>query len=139
MPKRGEFIKSRFILTEGFEDAALILALIAARNTPEFDVSATIDVGSTPGNSGFENAVIACEPLTGFSAVKEVVIVADNDDNPAQSFASICAQIEKARNEGNLKRNWGSGDTTNGKSGWGSFGFNLDVAVIGSGRLLVYR
>lgn len=108
MTKRGEFTKSRFILTEGFEDAAFLRALIAARNTPEFDVSPTIDVGSKPGNSGFEDAVIACEPLTGFSAVNEIVIVADNDDDPARLFASITGQIEKARREGNLKRNWGA-------------------------------
>ena len=108
MTKRGEFTKSRFILAEGFEDAAFLRALIAYRNTPEFDVSPTIDVGSKPGSSGFEDAVIACEPLTGFPGVNEIVIVADNDDDPAKSFDNITGQIEKARREGNLKRNWGT-------------------------------
>ncbi|MCH8113686.1 MAG: hypothetical protein IH905_17310 [Proteobacteria bacterium] len=116
MPKRPEFTKSRFILTEGFEDAEFLKALTDARNIADFDVSPTEDVGSTAGNSGFEDAVIACEPLTGFSAVKDIVIIADNDDNPANSFASVCAQILKAQNEGNLKRNWGEAIQPNVKA-----------------------
>jgi hypothetical protein len=45
--------------------------------------------------------------MTGFKAVRDVVIISDNDD-PTMSFADICAQIERARAEGNLTRNWGA-------------------------------
>ncbi len=108
MPKREQFEYSRFILTEGFEDAALLRALITFRKMNDFDVSPTTDLGSKSGKSGFENAVMACEPQTKFSEVKDVVIVADNDGNPAASFKEVCNQIEKARLAGDLKRDWGT-------------------------------
>lgn len=108
MPKRVEFIGPRAIIGEGFEDASFVRALIKARNLHGFDVSPTIDIGSTGGNSGFEEACIACEPVTGFAAVKEVVILADNDGDPVASFQQICNQIAKAKQDGNLSRNWGA-------------------------------
>jgi len=108
MPKRAAFTKVRFILAEGAEDAQFARELIATRNLGDFDVSPTIDIGNKAGNSGFEEAVIACEPLTGFTAMTDVVILADNDDDPSASFNRVVDQIRKARADGNLTRNWGA-------------------------------
>jgi hypothetical protein len=107
MPKRGEFLHNRFILTEGADDAALTRAVIAARNLAPFDVSPVIDCGSVQGNSGFENAVIACEAVTGFTRVNRVVLIADNDDTPADSVTSVCTQLRNARQVKAIRRNWG--------------------------------
>jgi len=101
------FKHSRFILTEGPEDAALLRELIQFHNLGDFDVSPNEDVGSVAGNSGFGKAIVGCEPLTGFNAVEDVVIFGDNDDAPVDSFANICGQIENARELGNIGRNWG--------------------------------
>src|SRR5258708_39975878 len=107
MPKRREYTNSRVILVEGEEDAAFVRALLASySDIRPFDVSPTVDVGEVGGSSGFYRSVIRSDGLTGFEAVTDVVIISDNDD-PQTSFAGICAQIERARNEGNLTRNWG--------------------------------
>jgi hypothetical protein len=112
MPKREEFRQTRFVLGEGYEDASFVRALVAARGGHlSFDVSPTIDIGEVGGDSGFENAVIRCEPITGFTEVSDVVILSDNDDDPAASFANVCDQIENARNNGDLARNWGQATT----------------------------
>jgi hypothetical protein len=108
MGKRTEFTNSRFILSEGFEDAACIRALIQTGRVPAFEVSPNGDIGGISGNSGFETAVGACEAITGFTGVTEVVILADNDDDPVSSFAQLCAQLERARRNGSLQRNWGA-------------------------------
>jgi hypothetical protein len=103
MTKRQEPItQPRFILAEGFEDAAFIRALIQARsNIPAFDVSPVNDIGEKQGNSGFEDAIIKLEPFTGFIPyVQHVVVISDNDDDPAGSFKNVCDQIEKARTFG---------------------------------------
>jgi hypothetical protein len=107
MPRRGEITHPRFILAEGHEDAAFIRNLIKVRRLQDFNVSPNIDIGLIGGNSGFEAAIGACEPLTGFTAVKEVVFLADNDDSPSDSFASVCGQLEGARKAGTITRNWG--------------------------------
>jgi hypothetical protein len=108
MPRRAEYTNSRVILAEGEEDAAFVRALLAAySDIRPFDVSPTVDVGEVGGSSGFYRSVVRCDGLTGFEGVTDVVIIGDNDD-PRTSFAGICAQIERARNEGNLTRNWGT-------------------------------
>jgi hypothetical protein len=108
MAERTKFDHPHFILAEGEEDAAFARELIAKRNISiKFDVSPNIDVGGTGGNSGFYDSSIASEPIIGFPDVKNVVILADNDDDPSASFKNVCDQIEKARSEGNLNRDWG--------------------------------
>jgi hypothetical protein len=109
MPKRLEFANLRLILAEGNEDAAFIRALLRGRkNMPAFDISPNIDLAEVGGSSGFGEAIVACEAITGFGNVTDVVILADNDDTPASSFANVCRQLEKARRNGDLSRNWGS-------------------------------
>jgi hypothetical protein len=106
MPKRTEYTNSQVILTEGEEDAAFVRALLESyRDIRRFDVFPTVDVGEVGGSSGFYRSVIKSDGLTGFEAVTDVVIISDNDD-PKTSFAGVCAQIERARSEGNLTRNW---------------------------------
>jgi hypothetical protein len=51
-------------------------------------VSPVKDVGPVAGNSGFEKAIIGAEAVRGFENIADVVIVADNDDVPAESFKS---------------------------------------------------
>ncbi len=108
MKKREAFSQPRFVLAEGVEDAAVIRALIDKRNLRPFDVSPTIDLGAQQGNTAFENAISVCEPLTGFLGVSEVVLISDNDSDPAASFAAISAQVGRARQSGALNRGWGS-------------------------------
>lgn len=107
MPKRAEFKHPRFALAEGEEDAAFIRTLIRERTLPPFDVSPTVDLGSVGGNTGFETAVLACEPITGFSSVTKVLVLADNDDDPKLSYDNVVAQIEKVRADGGFTRSWG--------------------------------
>lgn len=106
MPRRVSFSKTRVILTEGEEDATVVRALLSAhKDLPNFDISPTIDVGGVGGNSGFYNAVVTSDAMPTFQPVTDVVLIADNDE-PSASFGAICAQIERARGEGNLTRNW---------------------------------
>lgn len=107
MPKRSAFAEKRFILAEGPEDAAFTRNLIQTRHLVGFEISPNEDVGSIRGNSGFERALIGCEPLTGFNGVSEVVILADNDGTPRESFEAVLAQLMGAKTQGNLKRTWG--------------------------------
>jgi Protein of unknown function (DUF3226) len=108
VPRRLEFVNSRLILCEGYEDAAFANALLKGRkNLPAFDVSPNVDLAGVGGDSGFGDAVIACEAIVGFDRVNEIAILADNDEKPAASFTKLRKQIEKARREKNLSRNWG--------------------------------
>jgi hypothetical protein len=107
MAKRNAFTERRFMLAEGTEDAAFVRNLLQTRGLLRFEISPNEDVGSVRGNSGFERALIGCEPLTGFDKVSEVVLLADNDGVPAVSFQTVLGQLTSAKNQGNLKRNWG--------------------------------
>jgi hypothetical protein len=99
----------RFVLCEGEEDAAFTRAIIDGRNAHQpFDVSPNIDVGGIGGNSGFEQSFLAVEPLIGFANVRHVVVVADNDDDPAVAFQAVINKVEGLRSSGDLKRNWGT-------------------------------
>lgn len=119
MTKRGgkvEFTHPRLIITEGIEDTAFLRALIKSRKIKEFNVYPNIDVGREEGNSAFKSSAIACLAITGFDAVNDILLVADNDGDPKKSFSEICAQIEAARTEGPLTRNWGKMTAVNTKA-----------------------
>lgn len=109
---RSFFRQSRFVLGEGADDAECVRSLIDKRNLPLFDVSPNRDLvdakgSSVAGNTGFVTAISQCEPITGFTNVRDVVVLSDNDENPDAAFASVCQQIEAARKGGFLKRVWG--------------------------------
>jgi|SRR5579875_154703 len=100
MPSRTQFSNKRIIICEGEEDAAFIRALIKINNLAPFDISPIRDIGNVGGNTGFKNAILAADAINGFEKVTDVVIVADNDDDPATSFKSVIEQIRNAKQSG---------------------------------------
>ena len=81
----------RLLLCEGPEDVAFFQRLIETRSLPRFRIKPTGGKASTAGgNSQFGRALKALklEP-----DVKDILIVADNDEAPDQSFANVCRQI----------------------------------------------
>lgn len=106
--KREKFNQARFALCEGNEDAALVRALAESipRNIKPFDVSPVNDLCDKKGKDGFEDAIIGSDILTGFDGVNDVVIISDNDDNPAASFSAVRAKLKNAIDEGNVQRQW---------------------------------
>ena len=108
MPKRNKrpaFTHSCAIFTEGTEDAAFLRALTNARGL-QFDIRANVNLGGTPGKTGFKTAIEASEPITGFDRVSDVVLIADNDENATQSFNEIINQIDEAQICDSLDRPW---------------------------------
>lgn len=105
---RDAFNNTRVIISEGEEDAAVARALIKshANTLPAFDVSPAVDLGNVGGNTGFTAAIMKADALSGFSAVTDVAIVADADDNASNAFNSIVQQIQEAKAAGNLSRDW---------------------------------
>src|ERR1700730_7667582 len=103
--RRGPFTESRFILCEGFEDAALARGLIrtTSRRLPAFDVSPIPDLADAAGKEGFEAAFIGSDAIRGFENIGDVIVVADNDSDALKSFNGVRAQLLKAKDEGNLK------------------------------------
>src|SRR5579862_3478556 len=108
MPERNSFSKTRVIIAEGEEDAAFSRAMLAshADTLPEFDVSPAIDIGGVGGNTGFKPAVMRADALAGFSQVRDVVIIGDNDDDPNRAFGAIARQIREAKESGDLSSDW---------------------------------
>jgi hypothetical protein len=107
MPKRTSFASDHFILCEGEEDAAFARALIKGGNLGLlFDVSPNIDVGGVGGNSGFGRSFLAIEPITGFTDVKHVIVLADNDGDPAAALASTIDPLKKLKQTNSIKRVW---------------------------------
>jgi hypothetical protein len=103
-----EFTETRIIIGEGYEDAIFASQIIRtpARLLPHFDVWANEDLGKIGGNSGFRKSAAAADIKRNFPLVTDVVILADNDEDPQASFASVCSQIRNAKQNGQLKRNW---------------------------------
>lgn len=80
--ERPEFIKTRFILSEGDDDKGFLERIIKERNLPEFQVCQAADFNSerVGGKPGFVKALAGIEPLPGFSTIlKAILIVTDND------------------------------------------------------------
>jgi hypothetical protein len=106
----NELSKSRLIIAEGYDDAIFVEQLIGtpARRLPEFDIQANKDLGGVGGNTGFYRAVMAADSKRNFSNVSDVVIIADNDDDATnrRMFVNICNQIQRAKTNGNLQRDW---------------------------------
>lgn len=104
--KREEFSKSRFILTEGFEDCAFARAIVKYRNPrlPEMDIDPVDNVGEERGKDGFEEAIISASGKRGFTEVTSVLLLSDNDQKPQESFDKICDQIRRANTQ--ISRQW---------------------------------
>lgn len=104
MAKPDEFSETRVIIAEGYEDAVFVEQLIRtrARRLSSFDVWSNEELGKVGGNSGFVRSVAAADIKRGFSAVTDVIFLADNDDLAATSFDNVCTQIRVAKKV----RNW---------------------------------
>jgi hypothetical protein len=105
--KRENFTLRRFILTEGFEDSAFATAVLLLRNPrlPEMEVDSVDNIGDYKGKDGFEDAIVAATGKRGFRAITDVILLADNDENPDASFNHILNQIQRANARG-IQKSW---------------------------------
>lgn len=85
-----EITKSRVIVCEGKADVAFFEHLIAERGLPEFQVV------SASGNSRYEDLLVALSTSPDFGGLSAILVVGDNDLNPAASFENIRTQIQGA-------------------------------------------
>ena len=84
----------RLLLCEGPEDKAFFERLIRTRSLPSFRISDTGGkILKAAGNTRFGFALKAKKLERG---VKDILIVADNDEAPDKSFSNVCKQIRDA-------------------------------------------
>lgn len=76
-----EFEKERFIICEGINDKHFLKAVIHKRGLPSFQIrhAAECNGSKTGGRDGFGLAIEGIEALSGFSDLKGIIIVTDND------------------------------------------------------------
>ena len=86
----------RLLICEGQEDHFFFQKLIDARDLPRFHIQAA------GGNTQFSNAIskFELEKTTIFSSIADILVVADNDDDPGASFDNACAEVRKALGAG---------------------------------------
>ena len=83
----------RLLLCEGAEDVAFFERLITVRKLPRFRVKDTGGKKSkAAGNTRFWFALEALKTEIG---IRNILIVADNDDDPAISFRRVRQQIKR--------------------------------------------
>lgn len=89
----SEFTKPRFMLCEGDDDKGVLESIIGARCLPDFQIchAAECNPEHTGGRSGFVKALRGIEPLSGFSDLRALLLVTDND-----SLESSFAEAQKA-------------------------------------------
>lgn len=91
------FDKERLLLCEGSMDKTFFEELIAARGLPEFQVQFPLGaLDSTGGISKFGHFLKGNINEQFLKIVRGVLVVADNDDNPAGNFALVRQQIRDA-------------------------------------------
>jgi hypothetical protein len=78
------------IVCEGKADVAFFTHLITERGLPEFQVL------SANGNSRYEDILVALTTAPGFSDLSAILVVGDNDLNPAVALQNIQLQIQSA-------------------------------------------
>jgi hypothetical protein len=102
------FTTEGLILCEGVEDAAVIRQLIKSRVLGiSVDIRANADWPSNGGgDGGFAAAISAAEANHGFRNIKKILLVADNDHDPAEKFKNIQQQIDKAYTDPGLSKQW---------------------------------
>lgn len=84
----------RLLLCEGPEDIAFFQRLIEIRSLPRFRIKDTGGKESkAAGNTRFD---LALKALKFEEGVKDILVVADNDEAPDQSFGNVCRQIRRA-------------------------------------------
>lgn len=90
-------------LCEGPHDKAFLEHLREKRGLPSFQCEAFGDVAGAD-NNGIDmltQALDALPALTGFESIKRILIVADNDTSPSDSFKKVCDLIGSAGPLGN--------------------------------------
>jgi hypothetical protein len=89
--------KARVIVCEGEGDKAFFSHLIEERGLPEFDIFHPADApGAAGGVSGFGDFLTAMSVPLSVKAVSGILIVADNDVNPGESFTGVQQQIHSS-------------------------------------------
>jgi hypothetical protein len=80
----------RLLICEGHEDHAFFHRLIQARGLPPFHIRAS------GGHSQFAQAIakFRLENTKAYNALQNIVIAADNDEDPDGKFQNVCAHIE---------------------------------------------
>ncbi|MGO9863155.1 MAG: DUF3226 domain-containing protein [Terriglobales bacterium] len=81
-----EITEERAIVGEGVSDAAFFRFLCQVRNINGFDIH------NVSGKSSFGNRLTALKGLAG-TKLRSVIVVADNDETPADSFKNVRGQI----------------------------------------------
>lgn len=82
-----EIVKPRVIVCEGKADVAFFEHLLAERQLPEFQVL------PANGNSRYEDLLTALSAAPGFNNLSGILLIGDNDLNPAAAFQNIRTQI----------------------------------------------
>ena len=91
----------RLLLCEGPDDVAFFKAFLNERKgLPEFRIKySSLNAGEPGGNSKFGFFLKGWGPKYGkkiFQEFQEILIISDNDDNPAASYSLVKQQIEEA-------------------------------------------
>jgi hypothetical protein len=88
----------RLLICEGPEDKFFFERLIQIRSLPRYHIwHAGVERGAHGGNTKFAQAIETFQlerPKT-FASLSKIVIAADNDESPTDSFANVCAQIDE--------------------------------------------
>ena len=85
------------ILCEGDNDSAFFQALIANRGIPDFQVMSPNDFDPYEGGvNHFARVLSGFWALTTFSTLRAILVIADNDVNPAASLQEVRNEIGRA-------------------------------------------
>jgi hypothetical protein len=87
------------MLCEGDHDDSFFSELIRARHLPEFDIRKP-GPKEHSGISGFNIRLVGLKVLRGITDCPAILIVADNDDKPRESFNNVRKQIKAAHGFG---------------------------------------
>jgi hypothetical protein len=92
---RNTFTGPRAIVCEGRADEAFFRALIAARQLPEFDIKTTgdADPNQRGGIDKFGLLLQGIPSWGGFDQLTDILLIADNDESPADNFRRVRDQI----------------------------------------------
>jgi hypothetical protein len=89
--------KQRVLICEGDADKAFFTHLLRERGLPEFDVFHPYEMdGVASGNSAFGDFLRGLSVLLPSAAVSGVLLISDNDLDPAASFDAVRQQIRIA-------------------------------------------
>ena len=89
--------EERFILCEGMSDKVFFCELINNRGLQGFQIGFPYGANETTGGiTMFERFLSTGDVNPSFNVVKSILVVADNDNNPANNFAQVTQQIANA-------------------------------------------